>query len=600
MEISLPPLISCKSIGKAYGSHDLFHDLSINLSSGDRIGLIGPNGAGKSTLLKLIAKLDSSDSGEVVWSKNVRVGYVPQHVEKHSGTIQEVLEEAIHDSTCVEESDKLGHIRRILGKVGFTDPEQLASVLSGGWARRLSIAKALVNEPDALLLDEPTNHLDLDTIIWLEGFLQRFFKTFIVTSHDRKFLDNISNKIWELSHRYPKGIFSVDGDYSEFLEARDKFLKGQEQYERGLRSKSRREEEWLKQSPKARSTKARARIQEAARLQDELSKVKFRNTENKTELGFSATDRQTKKLLVAKNLSKQFGEKKIFSGIDIRLMRGDRLGIVGCNGSGKSTLLKVLCGEINSDSGTIKYADDLKMFYFDQHREKLDLNLSLRDALSPNGETVFYRGSSIHINSWCERFLFEKSRLELPIKLLSGGERARVLIARLMMQEVDVLLLDEPTNDLDIDTLEILEGSLDDFPGSVIIISHDREMIDRVSDSLLALDSRGGYTSFNDTTSWLRHRKKSAIEKPQESSTIEKKQSVKKRGLSYKEKQELAKMEETLTALGEEMDAMSAVLDDPLIQNNTDLLQLACKNIANKQKEIDQAYQRWQELEDKI
>jgi len=219
----LPPLISCKSIGKAHGSRDLFQDLSISFSQGDCVGLIGPNGAGKSTLLNLIAKLDTPDSGEVVHSKSARIGYVPQQVEKHAGTIEEVLEEALLKETHIEESNREGHIRQILGKVGFTDPNQLANELSGGWARRLSIAKALVNEPDILLLDEPTNHLDLDTILWLENFLQRSFKTFIVTSHDRIFLDSICNKIWELSHRYPKGIFSVDGGYDEFIKMRDIF-----------------------------------------------------------------------------------------------------------------------------------------------------------------------------------------------------------------------------------------------------------------------------------------------------------------------------------------------------------------------------------------
>ncbi len=571
----------------------------MSVSHGDCIGLIGPNGAGKSTLLKLIAKLERPDTGEVVHTKHARVGYVPQHVEKHYGTIQEVLEEALEKNTHIEESHKEGHFRRILGKVGFTDPTQLSGELSGGWARRLTIAKALVNEPDILLLDEPTNHLDLDTILWLENFLQRSFKTFIVTSHDRTFLDSICNKVCELSHRYPKGIFSVDGGYDEFIKMREIFLKGQVQYEKSLRSKNRREEEWLKQSPKARSTKARARIQEAARLQHELAKVKFRNTENKAALGFNVTDRQTKKLLVAKNLSKQFGDKKIFSGVDIRLMRGDRLGIVGGNGSGKSTLLKMLAGEIKSDSGTIKTADDLKVFYFDQHRESLDLNLTLRDALSPNGETIQYRGQNIHINSWCEKFLFNKSCLGLPIKQLSGGERARILIARLMMQEVDVLLLDEPTNDLDIDTLEILEASLDDFPGSVVLISHDRAILDRVADSLIALNSEGGYSTFNETDAWLEHRKKQAKEKTQEASAPQKKQPVRKSTLSYKEKQELANMEKTLTALGKELDALSAILEDPSVQNDPDALQKACEQLGSKQKEIDDTYLRWQELEDR-
>ena len=562
----MTPLINCKSISKAYATRDLFRELSISFSPGDRIGLIGPNGAGKSTLLKLIAKVDRPDDGEVVYSKNTHVGYVPQYVEKHNGTIQEVLEDALIKNTHIEESYRDVHIRKILGKVGLSDHNQLASELSGGWARRLSIAKALVNEPNILLLDEPTNHLDLDTIIWLEGFLQRSFKTFIVTSHDRVFLDNISNKICELSHRYPKGTFSVDGGYSEFIKMRKLFLEGQEQYEKGLRSKNLREEKWLKQSPKARATKARGRIQEAAKLKNELSKVKFRNKENKAEISFSATGSQTKKLLVAKNLSKEFKSKKIFTGINIRLMRGDRLGIVGGNGSGKSTLLKILAKEINSDTGTVKYAEGLSAFYFDQHRESLDLTLSLRHALSPNGDTIFYRGNKIHINSWCEKFLFDKSRLDLPIKLLSGGERARILIARLMMEPVDLLLLDEPTNDLDIDTLEILEESLDDFPGGVVLISHDRSIIDRVADTLLALDSSSGHSTFNEIETWLEHRKKQALNKKRELSASKKKAPLKKGGLSYMEKQELSKMEEKITALGEEVDHLAAILDDPAVQ----------------------------------
>ncbi len=599
MENLLAPLISCKSISKAHGARELFHDLSTSFSLGDRIGLIGPNGAGKSTLLNLIAKLETPDAGEVVHSKSASVGFVPQHVEKHIGTLQEVLDDAMHHNTHIEAANRHSHICKTLGKVGFIDPGQLASELSGGWARRLTIAKALVNEPNVLLLDEPTNHLDLDTILWLEGFLQRSFKTFIVISHDRAFLDNISNKIWELSHRYPKGIFSVEGSYSEFLMAKERFLKGQEQYERGLRSKTAREEEWLKQSPKARSTKARARIQEAGRLQNELAQVRLRNTESKADIGFNTTDRQTKKLLVAKNISKEFEGKKIFSKIDIRLMRGDRLGIVGGNGSGKSTLLKILAGKIESDSGTIKRADDLKIFYFDQHRESLDLELSLREALSPNGDTISYRGCNIHINSWCEKFLFNKNRLDFPIKLLSGGERARVLIARLMMQPVDVLLLDEPTNDLDIDTLEILEESLRDFPGSVVLISHDRSIVDRISDHLLALDSHGGHRIFNDTETWLKHRKKQALESGGKSGDAKKKIPPKKKGLSYKEKQELSKMEKTLTLLGEEVDALSAIVEDPAVQGNSDSLLRACKKLGDKQEEVERAYRRWQELEDK-
>lgn len=594
----MPPLISCKSISKTYGSRELFQDITVSFFSGDCIGLIGPNGAGKSTLLNLIAKLESPDTGEIIYNKNVRIGYVPQKAPKYTGTVLEALEEALIETPHIEEFDREGHLRRILGKVGLQDPDQMASELSGGWARRLSIAKALVNEPNILLLDEPTNHLDLDTIIWLEGFLKRSFQTFIVTSHDRVFLDNISTKLWELSPRYPKGIFAVEGGYAEFTDAREIFLKGQKQYERGLRSKVVREEEWLKQTPQARSTKARARIQETARLQHELAKVRLRNKESKAELSFNASDRQTKKLLVGKNLSKSFETKEIFSKVDVRLMRGDRIAIVGDNGSGKSTLLKILAKEISSDTGTLKYADDLNVFYFDQHREQLDLNITLRRALSPNTDTIRYRNKNIHVNKWCEKFLFDKSRLDLPIKYFSGGERARILIARLMLRPVDVLLLDEPTNDLDIDTLDILEESLDDFPGSVVLISHDRALVDRVSDQLVFLEKGGGYSTFNDTSTWLKYRKQQARDQSQKSTPVEKKIAPKKKGLSYKEKQELLNMDKTISKLGKEVEALSKILEDPKMQDNAETLQKTCKELAQKEKEIEKAYERWQELED--
>lgn len=594
------PYISCKSISKSHGSKDLFEDLSVNLHSGDRIGLIGPNGAGKSTLLHLLAKRKNPDDGEVVTNKNVRIGFVSQEIEKYQGTVIEVLDQELGLAPHLDEFKRENYLRQLLGLVGIQNPEQKASELSGGWGRRLSIAKALVHEPNVLLMDEPTNHLDLDTILWLEGFLKRSVQTFIITSHDRVFLDNICNKIWEISSKYPKGIFISEGGFAEFNEARETFLQGQKQYQRGLQSKVSREEEWLKSGVKARTTKSRARIQETARLQHELARVKFRNSEKKIDFALNATESQTKKLLVGKNLSKHFGDKTIFSKVDVRLMREDRLAIVGENGSGKTTLLKILAREIESDTGTLKEAGNLKVFYFDQNREQLDLNLSLKKALSPYSDTIEYRGKSVHVNSWCEKFLFDKTLLELPIKCLSGGERARLLIARLMLHPVDILLLDEPTNDLDIDTLKILEESLDDFPGSVVLVSHDRAFVDRVCDELLMLEEKEGYTLFNDTEGWLEYRDKQKKSLDQKKKTDLKKQSEKKGGLSYKEKQELDGMEKYIDHLSKEIDALQMLLEDPMLQADSDTFTKTCQEIGRKEKEIDQAYERWHELEERL
>ncbi len=594
------PYISCKSISKSHGSKDLFEDLSVNLHSGDRIGLIGPNGAGKSTLLHLLAKRKNPDEGEVVTNKNVRIGFVSQEMAKYQGSVIEVLDQELGLAPHLDEFKRENYLRQLLGLVGIQNPEQKASELSGGWGRRLSIAKALVHEPNVLLMDEPTNHLDLDTILWLEGFLKRSVQTFIITSHDRVFLDNICNKIWEISSKYPKGIFISEGGFAEFNEARETFLQGQKQYQRGLQSKVSREEEWLKSGVKARTTKSRARIQETARLQHELARVKFRNSEKKIDFALNATESQTKKLLVGKNLSKHFGDKTIFSKVDVRLMREDRLAIVGENGSGKTTLLKILAREIESDTGTLKEAGNLKVFYFDQNREQLDLNLSLKKALSPYSDTIEYRGKSVHVNSWCEKFLFDKTLLELPIKCLSGGERARLLIARLMLHPVDILLLDEPTNDLDIDTLKILEESLDDFPGSVVLVSHDRAFVDRVCDQLLMLEEKEGYTLFNDTEGWLEYRDKQKKCIDQKKKTDLKKQSEKKGGLSYKEKQELDGIEKYIDDLSKEIDALHMLLEDPMLQVDSDAFTKTCQEIGRKEKEVDQAYERWHELEERL
>lgn len=559
--------ISCQDMSKSHGSQELFTNLSIGVLEGDRIGLIGPNGSGKSTLLKIFSGEEKPDKGSVVKRRDLRVGYVPQQPPILEGTVEESVAKA-----CSEED--FGRVRKVVKAMGFKDPHQPCKELSGGWLRRLSMAEALVNEPEVLLLDEPTNHLDLDGILWLENFLNRQTIPYVVISHDRLFLDNVCNKIWEISHRFPGGLLSIDAGYFEFLERRAYFLEGQSVREDRLRSKMRREAEWLKSSPKARTTKSRSRIQEAARLKHELGKIAFRNQEKKIAFSLGDTGSQTKKLLVAKNIAK--GD--LFSKVDIMLTRGDRLGVVGENGSGKSTLLKILAKELEPDMGTIKWGEGVIVHLFDQQREKLNLDKTLREGLAPEGDTVSYRGKNIHVNSWCERFLFRKEKLDMPMKQLSGGERARVLIAQLMTKPADLLLLDEPTNYLDIDTLEILEESLEQFPGAVVLVTHDRALMDRVADKLFSV-SDGRY--FNETSQWLAHRGEKMAKKPQE----EREKPKKKSPLSYKEKLELG-------AISEKIESLEALIEEKCnAQAFTELKEL--------QQELDRLYDRWQELEKK-
>ena len=588
----MTPLINCQEIHKAFGSKELFEGLSVTLFPGDHVGLIGPNGAGKSTFLKILAGQQNPDLGKVIMPSGLRVGYVPQNVQSFDGTVEEVVVAAAGGIAAEDEYDRYARVRRVLGTLGFSDLGQLAKHLSGGWQRRLSIAQALVGQPDVLLLDEPTNHLDLESILWLEGFLQREKITFVVTSHDRVFLDNVSNKVWEISHSYPGGVFTVEGAWAEFVERREGFKKAQLQRERGLKSKLRREEEWLKATPQARTGKSRSRIQEAARLKQELAKVKRRNVEKKSDFSIAHTGRQTKKLLAAKNIGKTLGEKPLFHSLDITLSRGDRFGVVGENGSGKSTLLKVLAGEIPSDTGTIKMADDLKICYFDQLRDSLDLEQPLRQGLAPEGDMIRYRGITIHVNSWAERFLFSKNQLDLPMKQLSGGERARVLIARLMAKPADILFLDEPTNDLDIDTLEVLEESLDDFSGAVVLVTHDRAMMDRVVDIMVAVG--GEDRRFNDVEGWLNWRKEQLKKPKKEKAAFKKPQN--KRGLSYRENRELEGIELAISEMEAKIEKLEGQTEQPLEAGE---LKQVCDDLAEAHESLDSLFVRWQELEDK-
>ncbi|MES2273940.1 MAG: ABC-F family ATP-binding cassette domain-containing protein, partial [Chlamydiota bacterium] len=425
-------LISCQSISKSYSTRLLFEDLSLSIFSGDRIGLIGPNGSGKSTFLKILTGLETADSGIVAPRRGLRVGYVPQSCEFPDLSPEKILIDAIQEDLPDYEKERLAQVW--LSKLGFDGTETSAAHLSGGWKKRLGFAKELISAPDLLLLDEPTNHLDLEGILWLEKFLSREAPTYLVVSHDRYFLQNVTTRIVEINPVYPKGMFSIDGSYANFLAKKEEFISGQIQQERSMATKARRETEWLRQGVKARTTKSQSRIDEAHEILKEHSSLQSRNQRKKANIDFAATERETRKLLVAKNIAKHMGNRTLFKNLDFTLSPGTRIGLMGPNGSGKTSLLRLLAGEISPDQGTIKKADFLQIVYFDQHRSKLPATMSLREALSPNGDYVLFRGQAVHVNGWCKRFLFSPDILDMPIGKLSGGERARISIAHLMLQ----------------------------------------------------------------------------------------------------------------------------------------------------------------------
>jgi len=588
--------LNCQNLSKSYGSRKLFRNLSFSIFAKQRLGLIGPNGAGKSSLLHILAGNEKPDEGIVSYRKGLVVGYVPQISTFSPLTPKDVLLEALKNEPLAD-YEKENQADMWLSKLGFRGDEPVATALSGGWKKRLSIAQELIRSPDLLLLDEPTNHLDLEGILWLEKFLKKEATSYIVVSHDRFFLEHMVNRVVEINPVYPEGLFSIDGTYHNFLEKKELFLQGQLQQERAVASKARHELDWLRASPKARTTKAQSRIDGAHQVLEDLSGLKQRNKERKASIDFAATERETQKLLSANNLSKKMGSRVLFKGIDFLLSPGRRIALMGPNGSGKSTLLKMLTGDIQPDVGTIKRADNLKIVYFDQHRAKLPDTTTLRQALAPAGEYVDFRGQKIHVNGWCKRFLFSPDLLDLQIGALSGGEKARISIAHLMLQPADILLLDEPTNDLDITTLETLEESLLEFPGAVVLITHDRCMLERTCNQFLALGEGEEAVLYAEYGQWERTLQKEIKAEAKEQLPSSPPTKAK---LTYKEKRELEEMESTIHAKEAEIAQLNKQLQNPQVANDALQLQALCTQIQLAENQLEQLFLRWQELETKM
>ncbi|MCM2316701.1 MAG: ABC-F family ATP-binding cassette domain-containing protein [Thermoanaerobaculia bacterium] len=592
-------LLSCEGVSRSFGVRPLFENLTFALFDGDHVGLIGPNGSGKSTLLRILSGSELPDSGARVVRRGIRVGYVPQDPVFTPGrTVEEVLLEALAGDARLEDYEREARVGVTLGKTGFDDLKQKTDTLSGGWRKRLAIAHELVQEPDILLLDEPTNHLDVEGILWLEGLLKSEPEAFIVVSHDRYFLENITKKMIELSRVYPEGLLQANGSYSEFLEKRDELLRGQAAYQETLANLVRREMEWLRRGAKARTTKSKARIQSAESLIDELGESRVRSRTEIAKIDFTSSERQTKRLWSCKGLGKSFEGREIFRGLDLLLTPGTRLGVLGPNGSGKTTLLRTIVGELEPDEGTVERADRLRIVYFEQNRESLDPELPLRRALAPEGDSVVFRDRSLHVASWAKRFLFRTEQLDTKVGSLSGGEKARVVLARLMLDPADLLVLDEPTNDLDIATLDVLEESLLEFPGALLLVTHDRYMLDRVSTSILALDGRGGCGMFADYTQWESSRREfQSGEARQGDRPQAGRPRVKK--LTYAEQKELAQMEATVLEAEARVASAKARAEAPSIASDAAELHRRWAALAAAQVEVDRLYARWSELEEK-
>ncbi|HUC53231.1 MAG TPA: ABC-F family ATP-binding cassette domain-containing protein [Candidatus Cybelea sp.] len=603
----MPPIISAQGLSKRYGVAPLFQNISFTVSERDRIGVIGPNGSGKSTLLEMLVGSVKPDSGDVAIRKGKRLSYIAQISEFAAGvTIRSVIESALQRS-AVPEAERASRSAETLGRAGFSVLDAQAAMLSGGWRKRLAIAEALVQAPDILLLDEPTNHLDLAGIQWLESVLRNAAFACVVVSHDRYFLENVVNEMVELNRAYQDGALRVSGNYSAFLEAKEEYLHAQKKRQESLENRVHTELEWLRRGPKARATKAKARIDKAHEMMGELAEMNARSRTASAGIDFSATNRKSKQLITLDGVSFAVGSRTLFKNIQFSVTSGMRVGLVGPNGSGKTTLLRLMRGDLQPESGKIRRAEGLRMVYFDQNRQ-LDPDITLRRALAPDSDAVIYQERVIHVASWAERFLFSSENLNQRVGRLSGGERARVLIAQLMLQPADVLLLDEPTNDLDIPTLEILEESLLEYSGALVLVTHDRFMLDRVSNVVVGLDGFGAAERFADYTQWdiwQREQVAAGASKPADGNRrpiaagngVPRPATKKK--LSYTEAREFASIEDRIHEAEQTLQAKRAALEDPAITGDRMSLQNACTALDEAQKSVDALYARWAELEQK-
>lgn len=474
-------ILNAEKISKTYGEKVLFDKVVLGVNKGDKIGVIGVNGTGKSTFLKIIAGIEEPDAGEIVSGRGVTVSYLAQAPQFNPGDT--IVGYVIKDKNNASEAEA----NTILTKLGITDFDAAINTLSGGQRKRIALARTLVSPAEVLILDEPTNHLDSDMVIWLEEYIKKFKGELIMVTHDRYFLDNVTNRIVELDSGK---LYGYDTNYSGFLELKTQ----REEMERATEAKRanilRRELEWIRRGCQARSTKQQARIDRYEDMK-EASRQARASFENKALEMNSVSTRLGKKTIELSNICKSFGEKKVIDDFTYIFLRDDRIGIIGKNGCGKSTLMKIITGNLKPDSGSVEIGDTVRIGYFMQENEPLDEKMTVLEFVRSIGEYVTTATGKATASQMCEKFLFGPKSQWTPISKLSGGEKRRLYLLSVLMSAPNVLILDEPTNDLDIETLEILEDYLDGFAGIVIVVSHDRYFLDRTVDRIFSFEGGG-------------------------------------------------------------------------------------------------------------
>lgn len=601
----MPNLLTARKLSKAYPSNILFEGVSLQIDDSERIGLIGPNGSGKSTLLKILAGSIDPDEGDVSRNRGTRIVYVAQDDQFQDDATPLSVVTGSLDQQNESGLDPETQASITLSKLGFVDIDRTVKTLSGGWRKRLSLAVALAQEPDLLMLDEPTNHLDLEGVLWLEQFVKQVSISILFITHDRRFLENTATRIIELSKAYPGGSFEAKGNYSEFVKRKNGFLDAQLAAQTSIASKVRRDTAWLNQGIQGRQTRNKTQVQAAAQRREELKSTIDRNTapSDTAKFAFKATERKTQKLLTLERVSKTMGDKRLFDALSLTLSPKQRVGLLGVNGSGKTTLMRLMSGDLLPDSGTIKRADDLQVVTFSQHRETLNPNHTLHEALCPYGETVQYHGQSMHVTGWARRFLFDADQLSTRISNLSGGEQARVLIANLSLLPADILLLDEPTNDLDIPSLEVLEQALLEFNGAIVLVTHDRFLLERISTEYLALDDQGEAKWFASMEQWNASKKSNAdssqtsVQSGKAPTSNQKQSKTTQSKLSYKFQLEYDGMEEAILVAEEQVAELEVQAADPTLTSDHKKASAVYSELKDAQARVAQLYARWSELE---
>ena len=601
-------LLSLQEVSIGFGGPPLLDKVNLQIEQGEWIGLLGRNGMGKSTLLKLVNDDIAPQSGVIARQQDLRTAYLPQEVPVGiTGKVLDIVAgglDLLKPDPASDDHHWRGQLQveQVISRMQL-DAEANFEVLSAGMKRRVMLARGLVRKPELLLLDEPTNHLDIESIDWLEGFLKRWGGTLLFVTHDRVFLQRLTSRIVELDRGR---LFDWNCSYTTFLERRDAMLSAEAEQNVLFDKKLAQEEVWIRKGIEARRTRNEGRVRALKRLREQ--RLERRERPGKVKMQIQGEKRSGKIVVEVENVNYAYDGRAVVSDFTTTIQRGDKIGIIGPNGSGKTTLLRLLLGELKPQSGSVEYGTNLEIAYFDQLRAQLDETKSVLDNVGQGSDNVTINGRSRNLNVYLEDFLFSRDRVNAPISALSGGERNRLLLARLFAQPANLLVMDEPTNDLDVETLEILEDLLLDYEGTLLLVSHDRAFLNNIVTSTIALDGSGRVTeTVGGYDDWARQNESAKSEsKPRKPVvSVENDARSPSKKLSYKEqraleaqKRELAEMPQRIEKLEADLHALTAEMSTPnFYQRDSAEIARAAEQLKTMQDELNQAYARWEELE---